>query len=381
MSASPPSPANAPLRIVCVRTLVFRAPLAEPVQASFGMMRERPALLVRVEDEHGVFGWGEVWCNFPTVGAEHRAHLIDSLVAPILCARAWEDPRSAFRELSRRLHVLGIQSGEPGPMAQVVAGTDVAMWDLAARRAAQPLWKMLGGSPTVPVYASGLGPGSPEVVAARKLQEGYRAFKLKVGFGQERDCANLGALRALVGSLPLMVDANQAWDPGEARSMSAALAEFAPRWLEEPIAADQSLSVWKQLARDSTIPLAAGENLRGMEAFEAALEAGAFGVIQPDLGKWGGFSGCLEVGKMARARGAMFCPHWLGGGIGLAATLHLKAAIGGPGYAEVDANPNPLRDLGVIPAFKVHEGSITLSDIPGLGVVPNLAAIEPYRVQ
>jgi len=381
MSSTPPSPATAPLRIAGVRTLVFRAPLVEPVQTSFGMMHDRPALLVRVEDEHGVFGWGEVWCNFPTVGAEHRAHLLDSLVAPILRARAWDDPRAAFRELSRRLHILGIQSGEHGPIAQIVAGADVAMWDLAARRAGQPLWKMLGGSPTVPVYASGLGPGSPEKLAARKMQEGHRAFKLKVGFAQERDCANLGALRALVGPLPLMVDANQAWNPAQARTMSAALAEFAPLWLEEPIAADQPLSAWKQLARDSKIPLAAGENLRGTEAFEAALETGAFGVIQPDLGKWGGFSGCLEVGKMARARGAMFCPHWLGGGIGLAATLHLKAALGGPGYAEVDANPNPLRDLGVIPTFRVHEGSITLSDIPGLGVVPNLAAIEPYRVQ
>ena len=77
----------------------------------------------------------------------------------------------------------------------------------------------------------------------------------------------------------------------------------------------------------------------------------------------------------------MFCPHWLGGGIGLAATLHLGAAVGGPGYVEFDANPNPLRELGVIPVFKVHEGRIELSDIPGLGVVPNLAAIEPYRVQ
>jgi len=163
--------------------------------------------------------------------------------------------------------------------------------------------------------------------------------------------------------------------------MSAALQEFAPAWLEEPIAADQPLSAWQQLARASKIPLAAGENLRGAEAFDAAIGAAAFGVIQPDIGKWGGFSGCLQVGKAARARGVMFCPHWLGGGIGLAASLHLLAAVGGAGYVEVDANPNPLRELGVVPAFKVHEGTITLNDIPGLGVVPNLAAIEPYRVQ
>jgi D-galactarolactone cycloisomerase len=373
--------ATAPLRIAGVRTLLFRAPLAEPVRTSFGVMHDRPALLVRIEDDQGVFGWGEVWCNFPTVGAEHRAHLLDSVVAPILLEQAWADPGAAYRELNRRLHILALQSGEPGPIAQIIAGTDVALWDLAARRAVQPLWKMLGGAPTVEVYASGLNPSNPEKLAAQKLQEGYRAFKLKVGFGKERDCGNLRALRALVGPLPLMVDANQAWDHDAARAMSATLSEFAPLWLEEPMAADQPLTVWQQMARETKIPLAVGENLRSIEAFDAALGAAAFGVIQPDLGKWGGFTGCVEVGRKALARGVMFCPHWLGGGIGLAASLHLKAAVGGTGYAEVDANPNPLRELGVIPTFEVSDGKITLNDIPGLGVVPNLAAIEPYRVQ
>ena len=374
-------PASTPLRIVSVRTLVFRAPLAEPVRTSFGSMHDRPALLVRVEDENGVFGWGEVWCNFPAVGAEHRAQLFDSVVAPILREQAWADPPAAFGELSRRLHVLALQSGEHGPMAQIVAGADIALWDLFARRAAQPLWRMLGGTPLVPVYASGLGPVAPQALAATKLQEGYRAFKLKVGFGEAQDRANLAAMRSVIGSLPLMVDANQAWSPDEARAMSAALAEFAPAWLEEPIPADHPLSTWQALARDVGIPLAAGENLRGFEAFDAALAAQAFGAIQPDLAKWGGFSGCLEVGKRARARGVAFCPHWLGSGVGLAASLHLKAAVGGEGYIEVDSNPNPLRELGVIPAFKVEDGNIRLSEIPGLGIVPNLAAIEPYRVQ
>ncbi len=380
MSAISP-PELKPLRIVGVRSLVFRAPVVEPVRTSFGVMHDRPALLVRIEDDNGAFGWGEVWCNFPTVGAEHRAHLLDTIVAPILREQAWADPRAAFYELSRRLHILALQSGEPGPIAQVIAATDVAMWDLAARRAGEPLWKMLGGSPSVEVYASGLNPSNPEKLATKKLQEGYRAFKLKVGFGAERDRNNLRALRNLVGPLALMVDANQAWAPEEASAQSAALAEFNPLWLEEPIAADQPLEAWQRLARDSRIALAAGENMRGAESFDAALGCGAFGVIQPDLGKWGGFSGCLEVGRRALERGVMFCPHWLGGGIGLAASLHLKAAVGGRGYVEVDANPNPLRELGVIPAFRVQEGKISLSGIPGLGVVPNLAAIEPYRVQ
>jgi L-alanine-DL-glutamate epimerase-like enolase superfamily enzyme len=76
----------------------------------------------------------------------------------------------------------------------------------------------------------------------------------------------------------------------------------------------------------------------------------------------------------------MLCPHWLGGGIGLLATLHLKAAVGGPGFAEVDANPNPLRELlaGELPA--VRDGSVTLSERPGHGAEPDLEALRPYQV-
>jgi D-galactarolactone cycloisomerase len=74
------------------------------------------------------------------------------------------------------------------------------------------------------------------------------------------------------------------------------------------------------------------------------------------------------------AQGKRFCPHWLGAGVGLTASLHLKAAVGGPGYVEVDANPNPLRDLFAGPAFRVADGSVPLHGAPGLGIEPDLAA-------
>ena len=108
------------LRLAKVEALVFRAPVEVPVQTSFGTMYDRPAVLVRVEDRAGMVGWGEIWCNFPGVGAEHRARVLESCVAPILLERDWEHPAEAFDTLSRRLHVLGIQSGEPGTMAQAI---------------------------------------------------------------------------------------------------------------------------------------------------------------------------------------------------------------------------------------------------------------------
>jgi D-galactarolactone cycloisomerase len=360
---------------------VFRAPIAQPVTTSFGVMHSRPAVVVRVEDADGAVGWGEIWCNFPAVGAEHRARLFQSVVAPLLLDRARESPDEMFATASRRLHVLGLQTGEEGPIAQVLAGADVALWDLVGRRAGQPLWRILGGRPEISVYASGLNPDAPERLAARKLGEGYRAFKLKVGFGRERDLANLMALRATLGEqATLMVDANQAWGLEEALAAAEAMAPFALRWLEEPMPVDAPAAAWARLAQASAMPLAGGENIRGTEGFAAAIDAGSLGVIQPDIGKWGGFSGCLDVGRRALSAGRMFCPHWLGGGVGQVASMHLKAAVGGEGFVEVDANDNPLREPLGAPFPLVRDGLVTLGEAAGLGIEPDLAALADFRV-
>ncbi len=369
------------LRLARLEALVYRAPVDTPVQTSFGLMRDRPAVFVRVTDADGTEGWGEIWCNFPTVGAEHRARLIDSVFAPLLVGKSIASPESAFLALTAQTEVLALQAAEPGPIAQCVAGIDIALWDLHARRLKQPLWRLLGGrSAAIPVYASGLNPTAPEKLAAQKLAEGYRAFKLKVGFGTERDCANLKALRAAVGNLPLMVDANQAWDLDMATEMSAALEEFEPAWLEEPLRADRPWQEWRQLGKRASIPLAAGENVAGFAAFDQALESHALSVVQPDIAKWGGFTGCLAVARKIRARGLRYCPHYLGAGIGLLASAHLLAAVGGDGILEIDANPNPLRALTCGPLARIDAGRATLSDAPGLGLQPDMNALRPYAL-
>jgi L-alanine-DL-glutamate epimerase-like enolase superfamily enzyme len=371
-----------PVRLVKVQALVFRAPVADPVQTSFGIMHDRPAVLVRMEDSEGAVGWGEIWCNFPAVGAEHRARMLESCVTPILLEKAWAHPAQAFQTLSARLEILAVQCGEPGTMAQIIAGADIALWDLVAKRLNQPLWKLFGGSARVRTYASGLSPTQPEKLALLKHEEGYRAFKLKVGFAPDRDIANLRALRELFGpDTTLMVDANQAWDTDTALAMSHRLAPFNPAWLEEPIRADHALADWQSLAKNSPIVLAGGENMRGEREFDAAIGSGAFAVIQPDPGKWGGFSGCVPVARRAIAHDRMFCPHWLGGGVGLIASMQLKAIVGGPGYVEVDSNPNPLRDLFAAPCLYPDNGHVTLPDQPGIGIVPDLDAARAFRVK
>lgn len=364
-----------------IETFLFEAPVANPVRNSFRTLTARPALLLRVTDGDGASGWGEVWCNYPPGGAAHRARLLEQVVAPLLLGRSFADPAAAFDHLEQATRVPAIQCGEPGPFAQIVAGIDIALWDLAARRAGVPLWRQLGGDASVRVYASGLGPDQPEQLAAQKLDEGYRAVKVKVGFDAATDARNLRALRDLLGNNnALMVDANQRWTPALAALAGQAFAEFRLEWLEEPIAADEPVAHWQSLARALATPLAAGENLRGIASFTSVITSGALAVIQPDIGKWGGFSGCLKLAPIAATAGVRFCPHWLGGGIGLLASLNLLAAADARGWGEVDANPNPLRESLLPPDFKVRDGRVQLGDRPGLGHEPDPDVLQRFSV-
>lgn len=375
-------PDTGPFTVDSVSVEVYRAPTARPVRTAFGAMEDRPAVLVKVRSSEGVVGYGEAWCNFPAPAAEHRARLIVSVLAPLIVDREWPHPKAVFEHLSSKTRIVAIQSGEPGPFSQAIAGIDIALWDMAARRAGTPLWRLLGGDASgaaVAAYASGIGPDGVTEQARGAREAGYRAFKLKVGFGEETDLRNLEALRCLLGpETPIAVDANQAWSPDEAAQRSRVLEAYSPIWLEEPIAADHPAREWTGLAEVSPIPLAGGENLCGESDFSRAIRERAWAVIQPDVTKWGGISGCLRVAREALGAGRRFCPHHLGGGIGLMASAHLLAAVGGDGLLEVDSNPNPLREGLARPYPSLADGLLQLSGEPGLGVAPG-GDMAPFR--
>lgn len=366
-----------------VEAQVFRTPIKEPVRTSFGTMTERVAVFVRVEDSDGARGWGEIWCNFPNAAAEHRALLFADIVAPRALGKSLDDPVRLWGEIDRDLHVLRVQSGDAGALSAAAAGLDLAIHDLRARKRGLPLWRALGGtdSAPVPVYASGLNPGRAAYdTVGRMRAAGYRAFKIKVGFGEETD---LGSLRPVARELQagerLMVDVNQGWDLRTACAMVPKLAEFGLGWIEEPLMADRPLSEWTQVVAVAPTQLAAGENLRGAGPFQEMIDSGLFGVIQPDAAKWGGHSGCLPVARAALAAGRTYCPHFLGGGIGLIHSLHLLAAVRGPGLLEVDANPNPLREGVLQDLLTVRDGSVSLPGGQGLGLEPDIKPLLNLR--
>ena len=370
--------------IVGAECFVCRAPIEKPVINAFGSMAERVAVFVRLTDADGMSGWGEIWSNFPTIGAEHRAKLFHSFIAPRLIGRSISDPATFWAETDRALHLWGLQAGEPGAFAAALSGADLALHDLAARRAGVPLWRWLGGEDAgpVPVYASGLNPDTQalaQVEAARSEQ--HRSFKIKIGFGEARDLATLRPVFAgLKTGERIMVDINQGWELRTATRMVRVLDEFPLTWIEEPLAADRPSWEWSQVAGASSAPIAAGENIRGALEFHRALREHHLGFVQPDCCKWGGLSATLPVARAIVASGRAYCPHFLAGGIGQLASLHLLAAVRGDGLLEIDANPNPLRSRLIDPVLRIKDGMVTPPATPGLGIEPDIEALSDFVV-
>jgi L-alanine-DL-glutamate epimerase-like enolase superfamily enzyme len=366
--------------IAHIRALLFRANVDRPVVTSFGSLADRPALFVEVEDADGVRGWGEIWCNFPQFVAEERARFLQRVIVPMLEGAEIADPSDAGAKLDRVLGIQAIQAGEEGLLAGVAAGLDQALWDLVARRAGQPLWRLLGGTNSVSVCASSLDPEHALEVIERETAAGHRAFKLKAGFTDKIDLETVASVREAFGDdVVLMVDPNQAWGVRHAIEIAERLAPYDPLWIEEPIRADEPLRVWRELSARCPVPIAAGENIRNEHGFTPLIDGRLVRQVQPDVGKWGGISHCLEVGRRAVAAGIGYSPHWLGGGIGLAISLNLLAAVGGTGFAEIDVNPNPLREA--FPLAAVHDGGVQLSDEPGFGFEPDFGMLATYRRQ
>ncbi|WP_077002352.1 mandelate racemase/muconate lactonizing enzyme family protein [Variovorax sp. KK3] len=369
-----------PIRLASIEAFAYRVPVLSPIKVAFGTFRDRPFVLVRVTDEDGNVGWGEAWANWPAVGAEHRARLVVDFSERIV-GKSFDSPQHLFEQLSKQLEVLVIQTGELGPIAQAVAGIDIAVWDLVARREGKPLHRLLSGRDvdSVPVYATGINPDEPERFAAARQAEGHRAFKLKTGFGHDVDVRNLRAMRKELGpDAVLTCDSNQTHGLQDAIAFARAIEDLKLSWFEEAIRVDAPVSDWQALAAASTTPLAGGENLQGAQ-FDAAIGARVLQVIQPDVTKWGGISGNWEVARKTVAAGKRYCPHYFGGGVSVLASLHLLAAAGGEGLLEFDCHPNVGREAVVGDLLPVTNGRVPVPTGPGLGAVPDLEALKGYR--
>lgn len=368
------------LTIDRIEAVLLRVAIDRPVRTSFGVMRDRPALIVEVTEKSGCIGYGEIWCNFPSFGAEYKAHLVASEFAPALKDFEFSDPREIYFFLHSKFAVLALQCGDRGALSQVIAGIDQAVWDCFGRLRDRSLSELFGASETtVPAYASGVHPNDVEEIVPEAIEAGYDAIKVKVGFAEETDQSGVRTARRLLGSgRKLMVDANQSWQSVEqAVNNITALSGYHLEWIEEALPADTDMETWQALKGGSLVRLAGGENLPTLDCLSACCESGVFSFIQPDIGKIGGFTGLIDILGRNVQNDVAYCPHWLGGGLGLAASAHILNIVGGGGMLEVDANVNPLRDdMGDWTPALDRTGKIALPSGPGIGLVPDYVRLE-----
>ncbi len=350
------------LRLEEVVLREVRMPLRAPFVASWGTLQARHFLLVEVRAE-GLAGWGEVAVLGPPFYTDETPatawHVLASYLLPIALGRPWADPAELATALGR---VYRHQHAK--------AGLEGAVWDLWAQRQGISLSAALGGKqPRVPVGVSlGMeGDVSALVETARRyLAQGYRRLKIKIRPGWDQE--PLRALRAELGDVPLMADANGAYRLDDAAHLRS-LDELRLLMIEQPLPAGDLVGHARLQAQLAT-PICLDESIGSLDEARTALELGSGRVICVKPGRLGGLSVARQLHDLCQERGV---PVWCGGmlesGIGRAHNLALASLPGFVLPGDLSGSDRYWeRDL-IEPEVTVGpDGRVAVPSGPGLGV-------------
>lgn len=330
-------------------------------------------LLIKVETDSGITGWGEAFCYNCTDAVKAALH---SMVAPLAIGRDARDIARLSHDLQQELHLFG----RYGIAMFALSGLDIALWDIAGKAANLPLHRLLGGGgrTSLPAYASLLKYKDPERVAARTklaIEQGYRHIKL-----HETEVPEVRAAREAAGhDVAIMVDTNCPWTPEQARQMTLKLRPYDLQWLEEPVFPPEDFQAIAKLRAGTGVAMAAGENNCTAFQFREMFAANAVDYAQPSVTKVGGVTEFQKVAMLADAAGVQLMPHSPYFGPGFLATLQLMAARGEPGgmieryHMDLEASLYGALVDPVNGAFAVPTG-------PGLGRDPDPDVLTTYGV-
>jgi L-alanine-DL-glutamate epimerase-like enolase superfamily enzyme len=338
--------------------------LTVPLHRSWGVEApENHVIVTEIQTDDGGAGHGFSWT--PTIGPQAVKALLDYDIAPFVTGLAAK-PESVWDALWKRLH----EAGGGGLTTIAMAGVDLALWDLQARRARTSVTGLLGQrQESAEVYGSGvnLHYTLEELVAQteRWVAAGHGAVKIKVGKPDIReDAERVAAVRSVLGpDRKLMIDTNQRWDLPTTFKALDVLAEFGLEWLEEPIRADD-LWAYRRLRKHSPVPIALGENLHTIYRFRDFIEAEAVDIIQPNIIRVGGITPFRRIVELARTNSIRVMPHLLPELSG-----QLALTLAEPTLVE-DVEDASFEQLGILAGpspVRVRNTRLTLTDQPGLG--------------
>lgn len=366
------------MTITDVRTAVIRRTYPDAPSNTHHTWSERRYLLVCVETDAGISGIGEVYTDAHGAPEVSEA-MIREEIAPRLAGRDPLAIGAIHTDLERR-RMLGGRAGGYGP---VVAGIDIALWDIAGQATGQPLWKLLGGcSDQIATYASGgmYGPaistGALAHDMAAAVEAGDRGVKIKAGAASlSEDVARVAAVRDAIGpDVPLMVDAMFAPSLGEALRLARALLPFDLHFLEAPTDA-LDLAGWERIRDAVGIPLAGPELQSSVELMRDMLARDVVQFLQFDVTLAGGLTAGRDLAALARAHHRPVSLHCATSAVGLAASAHLGAAIPNCDGVEHHLLHRGLHEHLWRSDWRRTDGAIIVPDRPGLGLPFTFAEI------
>jgi L-alanine-DL-glutamate epimerase-like enolase superfamily enzyme len=354
------------MHITNVRAVQLTRRLDRPQRNSREGRAERKFTLVLVETDAGLTGLGDAFGDQALMPA-----IIERRLGPMAVGLNPCDPGAVWRRLfaSRAFWETG------GSVLCGISAIEVACWDIRGQAEGAPVFDLLGGRRRewVEAYASDLHWEEPHRMAdaaARFVEQGYRCVKTHVGAPGEwdRDLERTEAVRRAIGpDVGFMIDVNTAFEPEQALAFGQALLPYHPYWYEEPVwPLDAAGHAW--LRERLPLKIATGENLYLTHGFEPLWSHRACDYAMPDILRCGGIEQTRRICQAAVRHGVTPSPHNFSSGAGLAATLHLMAALPETEWLEFDPTGTAIYEELFVEPLIVERGRVRVPTAPGLGV-------------
>jgi D-galactarolactone cycloisomerase len=381
------------MKITDVRAHVLRSALEQPFAFSQGWVSSRGATLVEVQTDEGVTGWGEALCQ-GLQPPEIAAAAVSSALKPLVLGADALEPEVLWHRMYHQTR----DYGQKGALIGAISAIDIALWDIAGKVRREPVAKLLGGlfRTRVQAYATGFYRLKGQGEASRLAREaeghaanGFRALKIKLGFGIDDDLAVMRAVKEVAKDKEVMIDVNHAYGVADAIRLGRSLEDMGwrLRWYEEPVV-QEDLDGYAEVRRALATPIAGGENEYTLFGFRELLSRRALDIAQPDICIAGGFSGCRHIIALAHAHGVQVNPHVWGSAVGQAASLQLIAATPLANHAlfpkepllEFDTSSHPFREHLTDSPLRQREGWVEIPQKPGLGIEISKDVLKKYSV-
>jgi L-alanine-DL-glutamate epimerase-like enolase superfamily enzyme len=361
------------MKITDITTESYSWPRAKPITNGLHTYTHSGLLIVKVHTDEGIMGVG--------VGA--KGELIAEIIDHLKTLLIGEDPIN----VERLWHKMWVPKlvGRRGLTTRAIAGIDIALWDLRAKIANLPLYKLLGGfRDRVPTYVAGGyyedGKGLKELAQEMvdNVELGARAIKMKVGAVPiAEDVERVKVVREAIGpDIKLLVDANCAYRHYEAIQFAKRIEEYDPFWFEEPVLPDDYIG-HRRLADATSIPIATGENEYTKYGFRDLIERQSAAIFNADAKILGGVTEFMKVAALAQAYDLDIAPH---GSQDI--HVHLVAAIPNGLILEFYRDTvDPMWGKMYHTTITINDdGTVSPPDVPGIGIDPNYEVLEQYRV-